>query len=93
MQTTKLSNTGQISIPQSIREARHWRAGMEFMVEECDDGLLLRPVKPFESTRLEDVIGCAGYRGPAKTLEQMEEAIAQGARWPGKAPDRRPARR
>lgn len=29
-----------------------------------------------ETTRLEEGRGCAGYRGPAKPLEEMEEAVA-----------------
>jgi hypothetical protein len=31
-------------------------------------------------TRLEDVAGCLAYKGPAKTLADMEQAIARGAR-------------
>ncbi len=31
-------------------------------------------------TRLENLIGCTGYRGPARTLEEMEAGIAEGAR-------------
>jgi hypothetical protein len=30
--------------------------------------------------RLEDLVGCAGYHGPRRSLEEMEAAIAQGAR-------------
>ncbi|MBU2601055.1 MAG: hypothetical protein KKA32_02650 [Actinobacteria bacterium] len=51
-----------------IRSAREREAGVEFSVEETPDGVLLRPLKPFEPTRLEQVLGCAGYTGPAKTI-------------------------
>ena len=52
--------------------------GTEFVVEDTPDGVLLRPAKSFKPTRLEDVVGCTGYKGPAKTLPEMEEAIAKG---------------
>jgi len=38
------------------------------------------PVQDVPETRLEDLIGCTGYQGPAKTLEEMEAGIALGAR-------------
>jgi hypothetical protein len=31
-------------------------------------------------TELEDLIGCTGYTGPAKTLEEMDKGIAIGSR-------------
>jgi hypothetical protein len=31
-------------------------------------------------TRLEDLIGCTGYKGPAKSLDEMEAGVAEGAR-------------
>jgi hypothetical protein len=31
-------------------------------------------------TRIEDLIGCTGYRGPAKSLKEMDQGIAKGAR-------------
>jgi uncharacterized protein (DUF433 family) len=33
-----------------------------------------------ETTRLEDVIGCADYRGPRRSVADMERAIAQGVK-------------
>ena len=33
-------------------------------------------------TRIEDVAGCLGYRGPAKTLADMEHAVEKGAKAP-----------
>jgi AbrB family looped-hinge helix DNA binding protein len=80
MQTTRLSSKGQVILPKAIREAYHWSVGTELEIEECPDGIVLRPKKPVPTTRLSDVVGCAGYRGPAKSLEDMEEAIARGVR-------------
>ncbi|MCJ7797313.1 MAG: hypothetical protein MUQ56_11210 [Thermoleophilia bacterium] len=52
--------------------------GVEFSVEDTPDGVLLRPLKPFKATRLEDVFGCAGYTGPAKSIEEMDAGVAAG---------------
>lgn len=78
METTKLSSKGQVILPKHIRTAHEWSAGIEFLVEDTPEGILLRPLKPFKPTRLKDVIGCAGYTGPAKTIEEMDAAIAVG---------------
>jgi AbrB family looped-hinge helix DNA binding protein len=80
MATTRLSSKGQIVIPKALREARGWEAGSKFVVEEVADGLLLKEIKPFAPTTLEQVIGCTGYRGPKRSLEDMEAAIIKGAR-------------
>ncbi|RMG85917.1 MAG: AbrB/MazE/SpoVT family DNA-binding domain-containing protein [Candidatus Dadabacteria bacterium] len=84
MDTTRLSSKGQIVIPKHIRQARHWEPGTEFVIEEKGPGILLMPRKPFRTTRLEDGLGCAGYHGPPKTVEEMEEGIAAELRkvWP-----------
>jgi AbrB family looped-hinge helix DNA binding protein len=75
MVITKLSNKGQIHIPKSIRSTHRWLPGTEFVIEDTRDGIVLKPRKPFPPTRLEDGLGCAGYKGPAKTLEEIEEGI------------------
>jgi len=38
-------------------------------------GILLRPLKPFAITSLEQVFGCLRYTDEAKTVEQMHEAV------------------
>jgi AbrB family looped-hinge helix DNA binding protein len=75
METTKLSSKGQIILPKSVRDARHWKPGTEFAVEEKKEGILLRPLKPFPSTKLEDLYGSLKYDGPPKTLEEMDQGI------------------
>jgi hypothetical protein len=44
------------------------------------DGIKLKPMKPYKETKIEEVIGCVGYKGPKKSLKDMEAAIAKGAR-------------
>lgn len=80
MEKTRLSSKGQVIIPKSIRESRGWKAGEELLVEETEEGIVLRPAQWFPRTKLEDVVGCMGYKGPAKTIEDMREAIVRGAR-------------
>jgi hypothetical protein len=40
---------------------------------------VLKEKRPFKKTDLKGVAGCLTYTGKAKTLEEMEAAIAQGA--------------
>ena len=77
MLTTTLSSKGQIIIPSALRAAHHWEAGTEFVIVDTGDGVLLKPRKPFPATRLEDGLGCAGYVGPAKSLEDIERGLTE----------------
>ncbi len=80
MATTVLSSKGQVIIPKPIRTAHHWNAGDRLVVEDTADGVLLRPAALFKRTTLDEVAGCLKWNGPAKTLEEMEEGIAEGAK-------------
>lgn len=75
MNTTKLSTKGQVILPQVIRETREWKPGTEFLVEEVAGGILLRPLKPFPASRLEDVAGCLRYSGRPRTIAEMNRAV------------------
>ena len=79
METTRLSNKGQIVIPKRVRSAHGWEPGLEFVVEDTGDGIKLKPLTPYSETRVEDLLGCVGYEGPKKSLKEMEAAIAKGA--------------
>ena len=72
METTRLSSKGQVIIPQTIRDAHHWRPGAEFSIIETDQGILLTPLKPFRKKSVDDVLGCTGYKGKRKSLKDME---------------------
>ena len=80
MEKTRLSSKGQVIIPKSIRDSRGWKPGEELLVEETNDGIFLKPARGFPRTMLREVLGCMGYKGPPKSLRDMEEAIAKGAR-------------
>lgn len=79
MQVTKLSSQGQVVIPKAIREHCHWQDGQELILINLGDGILLKARKKFfTETKLADVAGCLKYHGGAKTVEEMDQAIAQG---------------
>jgi AbrB family looped-hinge helix DNA binding protein len=80
MDTTRLSSKGQLVLPKAIRDADNWSEGTEFLVERVPQGVLLRPVPSLPATRLEDVIGCTGYRGRARSQAEMERAIVDGVK-------------
>jgi len=80
MDTTRLSSKGQLVLPKAIRDADNWAEGTEFTVERVAQGVLLRPIRALPVTRLEDVIGCAGYRGSTRSLADMEQAIVKGVK-------------
>jgi AbrB family looped-hinge helix DNA binding protein len=78
MEITKLSSQGQVTIPPNLREKYQWQDGQELIIINVGDGILLKPKKTFPETKLDDVAGCLNYQGKAKTIEEMEQAIAQG---------------
>lgn len=80
METTKLSSKGQVIIPKGFRTAHHWEAGLELMVIDTGDGVLLRPKGMFEETTLDQVAGCLPVEGKAKSADDIEAAIRQGLR-------------
>jgi AbrB family looped-hinge helix DNA binding protein len=79
-EVTRLSTKGQLIIPKEIRERHGWTAGMELTVEDHGNSVVLRRAEDLPVTTLEDLVGCAGYRGPSRSLKEMEDAIARGAR-------------
>jgi AbrB family looped-hinge helix DNA binding protein len=80
MPTTTLSTKGQIVIPKEVRRRQGWVPGSTIELEELDDGVVLRLSHRFPRTTMSDLLGCVTYAGPAKTLEEMDQGIAEGAR-------------
>jgi len=71
MAKTRVSTKGLIVLPKALRTAKRWLPGTELEIEERPEGVLLKPARRYV-TRLEDVIGCANYKGSPKTLEEMD---------------------
>lgn len=80
METTKLSSKGQVIIPKAFRVSHNWDTGLELVVIEMGDGLLLRPKGPFEETTLDQVAGSLKYTGKAKSQDDIDSAMKRAAR-------------
>ena len=78
--TTVISTKGQVILPKSIRDLRHWPAGTQLIVEDTPDGVLLKAVPVFPATELSAVFGSLRHSGPALSVEDMDAAIASEAR-------------
>jgi AbrB family looped-hinge helix DNA binding protein len=78
MESIKLSSKGQVIIPKHIRSSYHWETGQELILIDTGNGILLRPKAPFPESTLSEVAGCLPYTGIAKTVAEMDNAIAQG---------------
>ena len=80
MATATMSTKGQIVIPRALREQLGWAAGTKLQVEVQGTALVLRTTPAVEPTTVDDLLGCLPYDGPAKTIEEMDEGVAAGAR-------------
>ena len=77
--TTTVSTKGQVILPKTIREQRHWDAGTRLAVEDREDGVLLKPAPLFAATTIDAVFGSLPHRGNAKSLAEMDAAVAAEA--------------
>ena len=80
METTRVLEHGQVILPEFIRRVHQWNVGQELRIVNIGEGVLLTSTPLFEPTTLDEVAGCLQYAGPAKTLEDMEQAVATGVR-------------
>ena len=80
--TTTLSSKGQLVLPKAFRGSHRWAAGTVFSVEEASGGVLLRPVHKTagRTMKLDDVIGCTGYRGPLRTQNEIDAGLMREAK-------------
>ena len=85
MAMTVVSTKGQVIIPKAIRERHGWRAGTELQIVERGDSIVIRAHQDVPRTTLAEVLGCLPYRGPAKTIAQMDAAVAGLARRRGRS--------
>ncbi len=79
-QTTIISTKGQVILPKAIRDLRHWPAGTRLTVESTSDGVLLKPAAIFPPTSIEEMFGSLAYAGKAKSIEEMDAAVAAEAK-------------
>jgi AbrB family looped-hinge helix DNA binding protein len=65
--TATLSSKFQISIPKSIRAARHWRAGQVFAFIPKGEGMMLVP-----APTIEELAGSARGASPADYRDRTD---------------------
>jgi AbrB family looped-hinge helix DNA binding protein len=80
MRSTTLSSKGQVVIPREIRELRGWTPGTVLLIDEEGDGIVLRPLPSFAPTTVDDLLGCVPHAGRARSLQEMEAGVVEGAR-------------
>ena len=73
--TTDVSTKGQVILPKAIRSHLGWEAGTRLIVEETQDGVLLKPAPVFPRTRPEEVFQSLPDHGRPKTIDEMDAAI------------------
>lgn len=69
-----VKRNGQITLPRQLRESLHLKEGDRLLFELQDAGTyLIRPrTRPVQSLK-----GIVPYSGPPKSIEDMEQAIAE----------------
>jgi AbrB family looped-hinge helix DNA binding protein len=78
--TTTVSTKGQVILPKAVRDQKKWAAGTRLTVEDREDGVLLKAAPLFAPTEIDAVCGSLRFEGKAKTIEEMDAAIAAEAR-------------
>jgi AbrB family looped-hinge helix DNA binding protein len=80
METTRLSSKGQVIIPKTLRTTHHWEAGLELVVIDTGEGILLKPKTPFATTEIKNVAGMLKTKTKPKTDMEIEAALKSAAR-------------
>lgn len=78
--TTVVSTKGQVILPKAIRDGRGWCPGQPLVVEETQDGVLLRAASPFAPSRLEEVFGSLSHHGKRLSDRDIEKALRGAAK-------------
>ena len=71
---SRITIKGQTTLPRGVRDFLAVKAGDKVRYVILDVGALIMPVRP--TSRL---FGSMKYDGPPVSLEEMEDAIAEGA--------------
>ena len=74
MLESSITIKGQTTLPKPVRDSLEVKPGDKVRYVILDEGVLIMPVRP--TSRL---FGKLKYDGPAKSLEDMERAVAEGA--------------
>ncbi len=75
MSQTVVSSRGQVVLPKDLRDELHWKAGTKLTVERRPEGVLLKAVEEKKKFTVADWRGVLKYKGPRRTIEEMNAAI------------------
>lgn len=71
---SSITKKGQTTLPKAVRESLGLRAGDKVRYIIVDGGVRIMPVRSINR-----LFGVLQHDGPAVTIEEMEQAIADGA--------------
>ncbi len=71
---SRITSKGQTTLPKAVRDSLEVKAGEKVRYVIVDEGVLIIPVKPTEQ-----LYRSLPYDGPPVSLEDMDQAIAEGA--------------
>ena len=74
MQESTVTSKGQTTIPKAVRDEMNIKPGDRLRYIVDGSTLLVFPVRP-----VSEIFGSMKYDGPTVTLEEMEQAIEDGA--------------
>lgn len=77
--STIVSTKGQVILPKSLRDRRHWGPGTRLHVVEIAEGVLLKPERTGR-VRVDDLFGALPYAGPPISVAEMDEGVLREAR-------------
>jgi len=78
--TITISAKGQVVLPKAIRDQLHWKAGTRLIVENTEAGVLLTRAPLFPKTDPDEAFGMLSYKGPPRSLEEMEQGVLEEAK-------------
>ena len=80
---TRVSGKGQVVVPKAVRDRQGWSTGTDLEVVETENGVLLRPSRSGRKLTVGEAVArfrqLYSHEGPPVSLDEMDEAIAEGA--------------
>ena len=79
MEKAVLVEENHLLLPPSVLTLHQWSKGMEFLLWDTGQELILKPVKRFSPSQLESPDTPSVYTGKPLSFEDMERAISTEA--------------
>ena len=76
MEKAVLAETNRLVLPPAVLSRHQWGDGMEFLLWDTGQELILKPVKKFPPSQLESPDAPSVYHGQPLSLDDMERAIS-----------------